>query len=247
MSLVCPSRQEMAFPLDFYLENFSAPSNKVTFTWPSDSFEIDPLYLAAISSLYRSIPHCNIFEINQRLTITTDDAALCFFSILPLIDGWGATGRPFPLGNEAMRYLAYIGDDEDGGWSVNKLYQATELCNFLGIKASAIKILRRVITNPSVKTIVPYHQMFLKTDCEEGITICEELIRKIYSPDPLEGNISEDNRTLRHYRCIIQAYIDFARKAQDIPANTKNFMKEKLGWKDEDERYGVQINLNGIQ
>jgi hypothetical protein len=237
----------MIFPIDYYVENYSPPSNKVAFTWKNDTdqstIDVDPLYLAAISSVYRTIPHCDTFEINQRNTITSDDAALCFFTMLPQIDGWSEAGRPDPLDDDALAD-AWTDDEDNRDWPINVLYQAAELCNFLGIKASDYGIK----TSITAKTIVPYHQMFLKTHCKVGITICEERFRRTYSSLPLIGADWEFNKKRTHhynenYRCIIQAYIDFAKKTKTLDVKIKSFMKEKLGWNDEDERFGVKISL----
>jgi len=77
-------------PLKYYLENYSPPSPKVTFTFGKTSFEWNPKYLAAVSPAYSTIPQCSEFEINESNTIISRSAAQIFHRIMPHIQDWDA-------------------------------------------------------------------------------------------------------------------------------------------------------------
>jgi len=126
----------MLCPLKYYLENYSPPSPKVTFTFGKTSFEWNPKYLAAVSPVYSTIPQCSEFEINERNTIISRSAAEIFHRIMPHIQDWDALHQnSSPSELDELRKV-------HGRWNVTgerpeDIYTALELCNYLGIKVNS--------------------------------------------------------------------------------------------------------------
>jgi len=159
---------------------------KSQFTYEEKSFEWDPKYLAAISTVYTTIPQCAVFEINQRKTITTKRAAVIFHRMLPIIQDWDSShANSFTSEFNKLRR-----DKEEWGWGQPEsegAYQALELCNYLGIKASSKFLLwMHSYTEEPIQVIIEEliadHQIFLSTNFEEGVRLCEYTLRRCYNP-----------------------------------------------------------------
>jgi len=243
----------MPTPLEYYLENYSPPSQKVTFTWKTQTFEWNPKYLAAVSTLYPTIPQTPVFEINARKTIKTDRAATIFHRLMPAIPGWDETKESTPSAD----FEDLI--DDDGSWlngveEMISLYCALELCDYLGIKAdlrffqAGFDGYRKSNKETIVSDIIAEHQLFLATNFEEGIKQCEYILRIWYGP-PVEDykshcantDVTYQNET---YRCKIAAYIEFAGPHYEQDRVQYNgFLRQYLGWTTKNEKFGIQIIL----
>jgi len=243
----------MPSPLAYYLENYVPPSAKVTFKYGKTSFEWDPKYLAAISSVYSTIPQCAVFEINQRKTITTKRAATIFHRMLPMTEEWNT----LPQGSNATEFDAMRRDKTE--WNDTKkeaenVYQALELCNYLGIKASGQFFRPRYrdfgeqLIEEFILDIITDHQLFLVTRFEEGIKLCEYTFRRCYYPKtPSYKSHCKQTSNVCHNETVdgkFQAYLLFAEAVVDyFPNWMLEFLMERLHWKKENEMFGIRITL----
>ena len=107
--------------LDHYRKTYIPPTKRATFTLGEDVYKVDTYTLAALSTLYRSIPPGeHIFELNLRNTIHHySELSL----LLDLVEGR-------PEGERLIIDIEYGVDDR----SPLVYYRVLELCEFLGIE-----------------------------------------------------------------------------------------------------------------
>jgi hypothetical protein len=252
----------MEFATQYFVDNFKTKSIKVTFTFGPYIDEWDPLYLASISSLYRDIPECDTFDVNERHTILDMNTAHLFHNMLPVPCSWHSTNimsakKSFLQKNEEdgrLDQLVLEKETRHVVYSLDAVYRAIELCNFLGIKANTY-IVREQFSrhrkmfdeaSASVLDVIPYHQMFEKLNYEVGINKCEAIFKLMFdhwsNRQTLEWTVPRNKKNLM-YGCIVQAYVKFATQTENLSTEQIVFLREQLGWEDITERYGVSIPL----
>jgi hypothetical protein len=246
----------MDYPTQYFLDTFIPKSNKVTFTIGSYVDEWDPMYLASISSVYRDIPECDTFEVNERHTIVDMNTAYFFHKMLPITSDWHSTNITTPIAS--FEREADMDDDREGQivydeenylvLSLDDVYRATDLCNFLGIKAnshlektSTVAIDVFDPTNSNVLNVIPYHQMFEKLDYEIGMKKCEAIFESMFGLSQSNTSMSRLDKKNATYSCIVQAYVEFAKQTKNLSREQIAFLRDRMGWEDVTERYGVVI------
>jgi len=248
------------YPLQYFLDECKPHSDTVTFTWKDKKIEWEPKYLAAVSSVYRTIPQCETFEINQRGTIKTRNAALLFHLLLPNLQGWQKTELDSP--KDTFRTQFAISDDTWNNmfrkFTLENVYAVTEMYNFLGITDEACNLKELLLDghrSPLTKVVgnhlylgVAYHQIFLKTEYKSGVRQCEEMFVRWYedaysaSPGDVRLSRADKNALLE---CKIKVYVEFERRRPEPAAEVQAFFKDVLGWTDPVEQFGVTISLSG--
>jgi len=206
----------------------------------------EPKYLAAISSVYRTIPRCKNFEINCRDTIVKDRSADILHRVVPNTVRCGVSGdHPYREWGALADDISRSFDFDPRDWNnlaMEDEYWALDLCNYLGIRADGyyfrehlLELLKDKSMKEHVMTLIPYHQMFLKTNYEEGLVICNDLFRRLYLEKTSDDSVkpvhlrsmlkSDENNSLR---CKIQAYTEFAESVWKLETRMLNFLRNCL-------------------
>jgi len=172
--------------------------------------------------------------------------------------GCGVTdNHPYPDFHCMMLGIDEFDEYGIGAFEMEDEYWALDVCNYLGIRADGYyfedrlsKLLKAQSKEKNVMTLIPYHQMFLQTNYEEGLVLCDDLFQEIYgerttkySPKPVHLRSmvrSDENKSLQ---CKIRAYVEFAEYISKLEPRVLTFLKERLGWEREIECCGVYVTI----
>lgn len=247
----------------YYIERYTPASLETTFTWTTNTrtqtLHWDPKFFATVSKFYENMSQMEepwtTFKINHRNTIKNDNAAHLFHNLIPTSPGWDKYDRQLPknlIEDAETLELTFDDDNRKINYTINDIYCALELCDFLCIEANDYIVKDIFIATAgdsrrfNLQFVITYHQMFLHTHYKRGIEACENRFNEMYS---LSGSIrslpgyTHSDYLNESYSCKIKAYVDFAKHISFLPTTHKTFLKEIMLWKDQMEIFGVLITL----